>query len=299
MGTDYTIGTPTQERTGLGKIVTIIGFTEDNRRVIVADKSDPTRTAEVKFSNIGYLVATDGTFVDMITGKPPEAQPTRKAVLHVLHHSVPAPSEPLATARRCMRKPIPEIFEAARLLDAAVTAHLLGRFDLADELIRAADMSAIRDWSESLWGPRSPYVQYRDLPHPLPHLPTEQRASLRNPTPDQKSALHSRDGHHCRFCGIPVIPAEIRKRIRERYPHALRWGRTNPEQHFAFQAMCAQYDHIVPWSRGGKTEVDNMVVTCWPCNCGRMEYSLEEVGLLDPRTRAPIRSTWDGLRRFH
>jgi hypothetical protein len=66
VGADYTIGTPTQQRTGLGRIVTIKGFT-DNRRVIVVDKEDPTRTAEVKFSNLGYLVMPDGTCVDLIT----------------------------------------------------------------------------------------------------------------------------------------------------------------------------------------------------------------------------------------
>jgi hypothetical protein len=28
---------------------------------------------------------------------------------------------------------------------------------------------------------------------------------------------------------------------------------------------------------------------------GRIHYTLEEVGLADPRTREPVRSTWDGL----
>jgi hypothetical protein len=64
VGADYTIGTPTQQRTGLGKIVTIIGFTEDGRRVIIVDKANPTRTAKVKFSNVGRPIAPDGTYVD-------------------------------------------------------------------------------------------------------------------------------------------------------------------------------------------------------------------------------------------
>jgi hypothetical protein len=51
-----------------------------------------------------------------------------------------------------MREPIPEIRDAARLLDAAVTAHLLGRRDLAEQLIRLADMPILRDYTESLWG---------------------------------------------------------------------------------------------------------------------------------------------------
>lgn len=207
-------------------------------------------------------------------------------------------AEPPPIGRRCLREPIPEIFDAARLIDAAVTAHLLARFDLAEELIRAADMLAIRNWSESLWGPKSPYVQYRDVPGELDAPSNHERARERMPTSAQKRALFLRDAYHCRFCGIPLVRAEIRQGIRKVYPHALRWGPKNADQHFAFQAMCTQYDHIVPWSRGGKTDLDNMVVTCWPCNGGRSHYTLQEVGLLDPRTREPVRSTWDGLERF-
>lgn len=235
----------------------------------------------------------------MITAKSWKPQPRRERVLGAPNHTVQIISAPLQSGRRCLREPIPEIFEAAHLLDAALTAHLNGNFDLARRLIREADSLAIRDWSESLWGSSSPYLQSRHVPEAWPHIPKEQRAKPRNATLDQKRALHSRDGYHCRFCGIPVIPKEIRLRIQKHYPDVLRWGRKNEEQHFALQAMCAQYDHVVPWSRGGKTELENMVVTCWPCNGGRWDYTLEEVGLLDPRARKAIRSTWDGLVRFH
>jgi len=44
------------------------------------------------------------------------------------------------TVRQCLREPIHEIFDAARYLDAAVSAHLAGHFKLAEELIRLADM---------------------------------------------------------------------------------------------------------------------------------------------------------------
>jgi 5-methylcytosine-specific restriction endonuclease McrA len=59
-----------------------------------------------------------------------------------------------------------------------------------------------------------------------------------------------------------------------------------------------QYDHLVPHARGGGNGLDNIVITCGPCNFGRMERTLEEVGLIDPRTRAPVRSSWDGLERY-
>jgi hypothetical protein len=59
----------------------------------------------------------------------------------------------------CFREPIPEIAEAAQHLDAAVSAHLAGDTALAEQLIRLADLPALRDWTESILGKKSPYVQ--------------------------------------------------------------------------------------------------------------------------------------------
>jgi hypothetical protein len=135
--------------------------------------------------------------------------------------------EPLATTRQCMREPIPETRDAARLLDAAVTAHLLGRRDLAEQLIRLADMPILRDYTESLWGSKSPYVQYRVIADAPPSFADDQRMKVRMPNSAEKAALYERDGHHCRFWGIPVIRREIRERIKSVYPAALPWGPKN------------------------------------------------------------------------
>lgn len=42
--------------------------------------------------------------------------------------------------RTCLRDPIPEICEAARLLESAVQTHLAGNAKLAHELIRRSDL---------------------------------------------------------------------------------------------------------------------------------------------------------------
>ena len=201
-------------------------------------------------------------------------------------------------ARTCFREPIPEIAEAAGALDDAVSAHMAGDSEAAKQLIRAADLPAIREWTESIWGARSPYLQYRPIPDAPPILSREQRILLRMPSIEEKRALHARDGFRCRFCGIPVVRKEIRAHIVAAYPLEASWGKKNAEQHAALQAMWAQYDHILPHSRGGTNDLSNMVVTCAPCNFGRMEFTLEEVGLADPRGREPLRSAWDGLERF-
>jgi 5-methylcytosine-specific restriction endonuclease McrA len=207
--------------------------------------------------------------------------------------------EPLATDRRCLREPIPEIADAARLLDAAVTAHLMGRRDVAEQLIRVADISVLRDYTESLWGAKSPHVQYRAVADAPAHFVNARDSKERMPTQADTAALFQRDGYHCIFCGIPVIRREVRQRIRKAYPDALRWGAKNAEQHAAFQLMWAVPDHVLPHSRGGTSDLQNTVIVCQPCNCARMHYTLEELGLTDPRLREPTRSSWDGLERFH
>ena len=118
------------------------------------------------------------------------------------------------------------------------------------------------------------------------------------PTAEQTAALHQQDGFHCRFCGIPVIRAEVRKAAVKLYPEQVTWGRTNASQHAGFQTLWAQYDHVVPHSCGGTNELGTLVVTCAGCNFGRMSYRLEELGLLDPRDFNPVQSSWDGLERL-
>ncbi len=113
-----------------------------------------------------------------------------------------------------------------------------------------------------------------------------------------------RDGYFCRFCGIPVIWQKARKAMLDAYPETIRWGARNAEKHTAFQALDLDFDHVLPRSRGGRNTPENLVVSCAPCNCGRGNWTLEEVGVMDPRStpadaRAipPEFTTWDGLKR--
>lgn len=200
--------------------------------------------------------------------------------------------------RKCFREPIPEITTAARMLNDAVSEHVAGRFARAEELIYSSDIRAIRDWTESIWGANSPYVVVNELDTDSCELANAERVPVRMPSAEEKRQLIDRDGFHCRFCEIPVIRRRIRTAIRTAYPNALPWGRKNEEQHAAFQAMWLQYDHLLPHARGGENSLGNIVITCAPCNFGRMNYLLEEVGLADPFSRDPTPSNWDGLERF-
>lgn len=206
----------------------------------------------------------------------------------------------------CFRVPIPEIFEAADLLDLAVTAHMLGKSTIAEEAIREADIPVIGDWLDSIWlGPWvAPYKALTKVEGLPPLVAKKDRAEPRDATTAMKRALVERDGHHCRFCGIPLVRPEVRKALTNRYPDAARWtGSRAAEQHRGLQVMWMQFDHVLVHSRGGETTMENLVVTCPACNYGRDRFMLAEVGLRDPRTRIrkPYwhgRDRWDGLERI-
>lgn len=140
--------------------------------------------------------------------------------------------------------------------------------------------------------------RFREVVGLPPLIVLQGRAEKRMSSTSVRKQLQERDGFHCRFCGIPVIDKKIRTAIRDLYPIELRWGSTNSTQHAAFQCMWLHYDHVLPHCRGGDNSLDNLVITCAPCNFGKLEWTIEELGLLDPRERPPKPSSWDGLSRF-
>jgi hypothetical protein len=205
--------------------------------------------------------------------------------------------------RRSLREPIPEIWDAASLLDQAVDAHLAGDRGRADSLLREANRPAVREWTESLWGSAKAnpnqwrYLRVRTVADPSPCLPKAERVQIRMPGAAEKAAVIAQYGRYCVFCGVPLIRFEVRAVCHRLYPEAVQWGSTNPSQHAAFQALWLQFDHLLPHSRGGDNSLSNVVVTCAGCNYGRGNNTLEELGLIDPRSRIAAEGTWDGLER--
>jgi 5-methylcytosine-specific restriction endonuclease McrA len=207
-------------------------------------------------------------------------------------------------SRNCLREPIVEMYEAMRLLSEAADAHLAGDRIGAARAILAADIPAIRHWIESLWGRRDlypskvHYLRIRDVADLRPSVPVAERIKARQPDVSAAAAILSRFGWHCAFCGIGLIDRRARNLLSREYPHALRWGRTNDERHVAFMCMDNEFDHVLPHSRGGSNEIDNLVPSCAPCNCGKEHWTLGQLGLRDPRERVREKTDWDGLVRL-
>ena len=57
-----------------------------------------------------------------------------------------------------------------------------------------------------------------------------------------------------------------------------------------FKASELTYDHVLPKSRGGKTEWENIVTSCIPCNTKKGSRTPREAGMRHRRT--PTRPDW-------
>jgi len=84
-------------------------------------------------------------------------------------------------------------------------------------------------------------------------VPFRTRAAL------SRRAVFARDGHRCQYCG----------------------------------ATAENIDHVIPRSRGGPHEWENVVAACRPCNARKEDRLLHEVGMiLRRRPTAPRELTW-------
>lgn len=110
-----------------------------------------------------------------------------------------------------------------------------------------------------------------------------------------KRTVFARDGYQCRYCGIRLISQQVLEAFGNTVELSMSW-RTNATAHGVVLTFRPEADHVLNWNRGGATSAENVVTTCWSCNYGKAGYSLEELGVEDPRKRPPSPSeSWDGL----
>lgn len=201
--------------------------------------------------------------------------------------------------KKSIKEPVPQIFEAWDFLSQAVDAHLSGDRVTAELLFKKADIREVWEWLNPGWSRPDLHVIV-----PEPHgdtltVPKHLRDPDRNIAPIIRAAVLQRDGYQCRYCGIPVIDAKIRKLAHRIYPDAVPWEPYDvTKQHSAFACFWLQFDHVVPHSHGGRSSLDNVVISCALCNFGKDKYTLRQLNLKDPRLTSPAASTWDGLARF-
>jgi hypothetical protein len=110
-------------------------------------------------------------------------------------------------------------------------------------------------------------------------------------------AVFKRDCWTCRYCGGRTIAPPVLRVLSglypDQFPYHPNWkaGQVHP----AYLLLSTSLDHVQPGARGGGwRQRENLVAACWPCNSGKADFTLEEIGwtlLGEPE----IQSDWDGL----
>lgn len=201
--------------------------------------------------------------------------------------------------RRFIKEPISEVHEAIRALVDAADAHIERDFDTAAAKFKEANCPITWEWLNNAWTGVRKNVVFWNPESDSECVPKSQRDPDRAIKSSVKKAVLERDGYRCRYCGLPVVHADIRKIAHGLYPSAVPWNLRKPaEQHAAFQVCWLQYDHVKPHSHGGMSSLENVVISCALCNFGKDRYTLKQLDIEDPRLREPVPSDFDGLERL-
>jgi len=117
--------------------------------------------------------------------------------------------------------------------------------------------------------------------------------------PKVEKLVFLRDSYRCRYCGLRIISKEVfaeYSRIVGREFFSVE--RENSKRNGLTLGLRGVADHVEPFASGGLTEIENLVTSCYSCNFGKAGYSLEQLGIEDPRLRPPVNDDWHGLTEY-
>jgi 5-methylcytosine-specific restriction endonuclease McrA len=177
----------------------------------------------------------------------------------------------------------------------AVDAFKAGNKNLCLEIIGQIRTAEITEWYIE-HGQMSGRHRKLQLNIPPPEtIDIDLRDPVRSPAKLQKQVFE-RDSYHCRYCGGKLISQEFLKTfIKSLKSPLFSRGESNLNTHGIIHLTWPVADHVIPWNKGGRTSLDNLVSSCAPCNYGKDGYTIEQLGLIDPFTRPAKISDWDGL----
>ncbi len=122
---------------------------------------------------------------------------------------------------------------------------------------------------------------------------------LRDPTRSPSKVqndVFKRDGYRCRYCGNKLLSQDfIRLFIKKLNSELFRRGETNLTTHGIIHISWPVADHVIPWNKGGRTNLTNLVSSCATCNYGKDGYTIDQLGIQNPFNRPPIVDEWNGF----
>ena len=169
-----------------------------------------------------------------------------------------------------------------------------GERDEAIQILRRTRSHEMMEWFD-VHGQWSGKHRAKRLNIPKQIVSPDQFDKVRSPAKYEK-AVYLRDCYTCRYCGLRQIAKEVLYAFEKAVGVTeFRTQGINTEQHGIIHGFKTVADHVVPFKRGGRTHPDNLVSSCPACNYGKDAFSVEQLGIEDPRLRPPVDNGWDGL----
>lgn len=195
-------------------------------------------------------------------------------------------------------QPPPWFEDQVLLFSDAVEKASYGKKTESIQILQKIRSDEMRTWFESLGQHAGMYRVAKLSTQSSAKLSADQLDTLRAPAKFEK-AVFERDSYLCRYCGLKVVA----KKVLTAFEKAV--GKSNfssqgtsAQQHGILHGFKIVADHVVPHRLGGRTDLNNLVTSCPACNYGKYYYTIEQLGIDDPRDRPPVKSDWDGLTSF-
>jgi len=157
-----------------------------------------------------------------------------------------------------------------------------GKISSAVNVLQEPLGDEIKEWfvehAQSAWSFRSKAL---GNPEASPFLGTLDTRKL---TSEVKNRVLDRDGFVCGYCKGKLVSDERLIKISSIVgAENFKISGNNSQRHGYIYVVRTTVDHVLPQSKGGRTELDNLITCCWACNYGKAEKTLDEIGLVDPR----------------
>jgi 5-methylcytosine-specific restriction endonuclease McrA len=185
--------------------------------------------------------------------------------------------------------PGPDIEVAVDLFTLAATAITDRRLDHAAALVRAVNRTALGEY----W--RQGGIEWERRHDKSTHITGRTDKAPRAIPMSTRLAVAQRDHWTCRYCGLRLMSTDFLRAVNTKLPGVFPWGTSDATTHPAIIVLRSTPDHVVPHAHGGTNDTDNLVTACGVCQFMKGVCTIEELGLIDPRNRDPVLSSWQGL----
>ena len=180
------------------------------------------------------------------------------------------------------------IKDSFELLVDAITYASAGKVNLARSILKNSKDLEMRTWynvhAQNIAQWRFDTFKVKSPDPVLPLDPVKTFSKF-------ESKLFARDNYKCQYCSDYVVPKKVFKKANLLIGSAcLPLGLTNMTRSGFYLIFVATLDHVIPWSLGGRTDESNLVTSCWSCNYGKANFTVEQIGIKNPFNSMTV---WD------